>query len=233
MKLQVHTNADMSHQNSIYFKTKLFLDSLKNNGIKPTIDKIYQRVNYKIKGIDFSTQNLHDLTLVGNYKNNGTALVSTSKDFFYKVFFDFEKELNQKIKRETFIDFGSGKGAVLIHANSIGFKKSIGVEFAKELHEKAIINIQKLKLSNTISLHQDATTFDLPIDTSVIYLFNPFDEIVMKKVVQNIINQKDNFLHGVYIIYVRPVCSDILKEHFKLLYTKKYPSGAVVNYYKV
>ncbi len=231
--MQINTNADMSHQNTIYFKLKLFLDSLKSNGVKLTINKIYQRVNYKIKGIDFSTQNLHNLTLIGEHKTNGTALVSTSRDFFYKVFFDLDKILNKKIPKEIFIDFGSGKGAALIHASSIGFKKAIGVEFAKELHDIALRNIKKLNIQNVYSFYQDATTFKLPNETTIIYFFNPFDKTVMKKVIKNIQNQKETFLHDVYIIYVRPVCNDIVQKHFTLIKSIKHSSGAIVNYYKI
>ena len=143
---KVHTNAEMSHQNTISFKAKLFLDSMKTHGLKPTANKIYQRIYYKIKGVDFATQNLHDLTLVGDYQSHGTALVSTSKDFFQKVFFELESLLQKEIRRDVFLDYGSGKGAVLIHAKSLGFRKIYGIEFAKELHDISVKNIKKLMI---------------------------------------------------------------------------------------
>jgi hypothetical protein len=42
----------------------------------------------------------------------------------------------------TFVDFGSGKGAALLHASNYPFKKIIGVEFAKELHLIALANFK-------------------------------------------------------------------------------------------
>ena len=43
---KTHTNADMSHQNSIFYKLSVFVKSLKDNGIVPTIRKIGQRIFY-------------------------------------------------------------------------------------------------------------------------------------------------------------------------------------------
>ncbi len=232
-KLEMHTNVDMSHQNRLWFKIKIFIDSLKVNGLLPTIKRIYQRIEYKRKGIDFSTQNLHDLTLAGEYTTHGTALVSTSKDLFQRLFEELEEVANTTINRELFIDYGSGKGAALIHASQMGFKQVYGIEFAKELNDTSLENIKKLNLKNIHSLHQDATTFTPPKETAVIYFFNPFDEVVMEKVIEMILEAKSSFLEDVYIIYGRPTCGELLNEKFTLLEAKEHENGTSVNYYKV
>ena len=232
-KLQMHTNVDMSHQNTLWFKIKLFVDSLRVNGFKETIGRILQRLEYKRKGLDFSTQNLHDLTLTGEYKTHGTALVSTSKELFKRVLDELETAAGKKISKRLFIDYGSGKGAALIHAKSFGFEEVYGVEFAKELNDTSIENIKKLKLSNIHSLHQDATTFIPPKETTVIYFFNPFDEVVMSKVIENILATKEAFLEDVYIIYGRPTCGALLDKSFTHLKSVEHESGTAVSYYKV
>jgi len=232
-KLQMHTNVDMSHQNTLWFKVKIFADSLKVNGLMPTVKRIYQRIDYKRKGIDFSTQNLHDLTLAGEYKTHGTALVSTSKDLFQRLFYELEEVAGVKINKELFIDYGSGKGAALIHASQMGFNQVYGIEFAKELNDTSLDNIKKLKLTNIHSLHQDATTFIPPKETTVIYFFNPFDEVVMEKVIEMILEAKKDFLEDVYIIYGRPTCGELLNDSFTLLGEREHESGTSVNYYKV
>ncbi len=232
-KLQMHTNVDMSHQNRLWFKIKIFADSLKVNGLIPTAKRIYQRIDYKRKGIDFSTQNLHDLTLAGEHKEHGTALVSTSKDLFARLISELEEVAATPIKKELLIDYGSGKGAALIHASQMGFKEVYGIEFAKELNDTSLENIKKLNLTNIHSLHQDATTFMPPKETTVIYFFNPFDEVVMEKVIVNILEAKKDFLNDVYIIYGRPTCGALLNEKFTLLESLEHESGTSVNYYKV
>jgi len=227
-----HTNADMSHQNTFYYKTEVFLKSLKDNGIIPTIRKVGQRIDYKRKGVDFSTQNIYDLTRTGEHQENGTALVSTSIDFLAQLIEDFERLIGKPLPKDLFVDFGSGKGAAVIHAKKLGFKKSIGVEFAKELHECAVKNIEALGLTDVESLYEDATNYKLPNDISLIYFFNPFDEVVMQKVMQNIMSQKSEFKNDVYIIYGNASCTTI-REQCELLDEVVYTSGAKAEFYKL
>ena len=47
-------------------------------------------------------------------------------------------------ERFTFIDMGSGKGRVLVFAVQHGFRRSVGVEFAQELHDVAVENARIL-----------------------------------------------------------------------------------------
>ena len=227
-----HTNADMSHQNGIFYKFGELVSSLGENGVFPTLRKIGQRISYKIKGLDFSTQNIYELTRTGEHKEHGTALVSTSKDFLSKLINDLEDSIGKPLKKTLFIDYGSGKGAAIIHARALGFERTVGIEFAKELHETAQKNIQKLKLDYVDSFYADATTYLPPLDVSVIYLFNPFDEVVMKKLIANIVEQKENFENDVYIIYGN-ASSDILKNSFELIKKITYPSGSTADFYKI
>lgn len=229
---KTHTNADMSHQNGIFYKVSIFIKSLKDNGIAPTLRKIGQRIFYKVKGVDFSTQNIYDLTRVGEHQEHGTALVSTSIDFLTQLLKDLESSMEKPLEKNVFVDYGSGKGAAIIHAKKLGFSKTIGVEFAKELHEKAVQNIKALNLKNVESLYADATTYVLPNDISVIYFFNPFDELVMQKVINNIMAQKSSFKNDVYVIYGNASCT-ILKENFELLKELTYSSGAKAEFYKI
>jgi len=227
-----HTNADMSHQNGIFYQFGELINSLGENGVLSTLRKIGQRLYYKVKGLDFSTQNIHELTRIGEHKEHGTALVSTSKDFLSKLINDLEDTIGKPIKKTVFIDYGSGKGAAIIHAKSLGFERTVGVEFAKELHETAQKNIQKLKLDNVNSFYADATTYLAPLDVSVIYLFNPFDEVVMRKLITNILKQKENFENDVYLIYGN-ASSNILKDNFELIKKITYPSTSTADFYKI
>ena len=229
---ETHTNADMSHQNGLLYKASLFLKSLRDNGVFPTVRKIGQRIFYKIKGIDFSTQNIYDLTRVGEHQERGTALVSTSIDFLTQLLKDLDRAIGTPVQKNLFVDYGSGKGAAIIHAKELGFKRTIGIEFAKELNDQALKNIEALNLENVSSVYADATAYILPNDISVIYFFNPFDEVVMQKVVNNIMIQKDNFENSVYIIYGNASCN-ILRENFELLHEVIYVSGAKAEFYKI
>ena len=229
---ETHTNADMSHQNSIAYQFGEFLDSLQKNGILSTARKVGQRLYYKRKGLDFSTQNIYDLTRIGEYQNSGTAFVSTSKDFLKKLIEDLEKIIGKPLNKELFLDYGSGKGSAIIHAQDIGFKEAIGVEFAQELHEIAESNIAKMNLKNVQSIYADATTYGLPLNVSVIYLFNPFNETVMEKLILNLLKEKENLKRDVYLIYKNASC-DILKNSLEFIGEVTYPSGSTAHFYKL
>jgi len=231
--MSTDTNADMSYQNDLSYKLKEFFDSLKVNGVKRTLRKIFRRIWYFLKGVDFSTQNLHDLSIVGNHANNGTALVSTSRDFLCELFTVLRSLANEDFQKERFVDFGSGKAAAIIHARSLGFKRSLGAEFAKELHKIAEKNIEKMGVDEVISLNIDAAEFIPPKDTTLIFMFNPFDETVMKKAIENILKAKKSFLYPCFLIYVNPTVFYLLEDSFELIGKKEFKSGAKVRFYRV
>lgn len=90
----------------------------------------------------------------------------------------------------TFIDFGSGKGRVVLIASEFPFKAVIGVEFAEELHRIAQRNVRKyrratVRCSTVRCLLMDAADFVFPTTSLVLFCFNPFDRslmsVVMKK----------------------------------------------------
>ncbi len=90
----------------------------------------------------------------------------------------------------TFIDFGSGKGRVLLLASRYAFKKIIGVEFDKYLHQTAletiiVYNTRTNTSMNIESIYTDATTFTIPDGKLVLFFFSPFKEKVMSTVLAN------------------------------------------------
>lgn len=87
----------------------------------------------------------------------------------------------------AFVDYGSGKGRVLVMALDFPFAEIVGVEFARDLHEVALENIRRLdpvlpKSRSVTSICADATEYELPAMPLVAYFFNPFDRQVMRAV---------------------------------------------------
>ena len=95
------------------------------------------------------------------------------------------EHLKPDFEHEVFIDFGSGKGRAVIVAGTYPFRKVIGVELSTELCNVARKNIQKakknLKCTAIEILQADATQFEVPIDVTLIFLFNPFTGEVLSK----------------------------------------------------
>lgn len=98
----------------------------------------------------------------------------------------------------TFVDFGSGKGRVLLLASEYPYREIIGVEFSQTLHNIAENNIKawknpKQKCFTLKSICMDARDFKLPNDPLILFFFTPFKPNVITKVVANIQESlKDN-----------------------------------------
>jgi hypothetical protein len=96
----------------------------------------------------------------------------------------------------TFIDLGAGKGRALLMAQRYKFRRYIGVEFAKELHEYAAVNLQNYA---NIELNcMDAAEYRFPREPLVVFLYNPFGPEVMEKVADNLRG------HNAFVVYVNP-----------------------------
>ncbi len=91
------------------------------------------------------------------------------------------------LKSQSFLDIGSGKGGVIIYSRQLGCLNSAGIEFEKPLHDIAVKNIEKLKLStNCTSFNLDARNFKSYADFDIFFMFNPFDHEIYKTVIKEI-----------------------------------------------
>jgi SAM-dependent methyltransferase len=108
--------------------------------------------------------------------------------------------------RFTFIDYGSGKGRVLLLASEYPYKKIIGVELSKALHDIAEANIQRWKSPSQkcheiVSVNANAIEFGLPEGPLVLFFFTPFLEPVLAKVVDRIQAHVQAGADDIYIMY--------------------------------
>lgn len=106
----------------------------------------------------------------------------------------------------TFVDFGSGKGRVLLLASEYPYKKIIGVELSRRLHEIAEGNITKWRSASPKSLdvasvNMNALEFTLPDEPLVLFFFTPFLGAVFAGVVNKIRANLHGSKHPVYIVY--------------------------------
>ena len=112
--------------------------------------------------------------------------------------------LHEDLSAFTFVDLGCGKGRSLLIAARMGFKRVVGVEFAAELAAVARKNIQRMGVSNAVVIDADAAEFSLPRGNVVAFLFNPFRNAVVQKVVANLEQPRVGKL---YVVYSNPVCA--------------------------
>lgn len=127
----------------------------------------------------------------------------------------------------NFVDFGSGKGKVVIGAAKHNFKQVKGIEYSDRLHKIAINNITKLGLEDkTVLLNMDATKYKPSEDDGVFYFFNPFMGDILDQVLKNIAETDNGGKRRVYL-YVNPVNDDIFKKYFDKLSDETLQPGNV------
>jgi len=118
-------------------------------------------------------------------------------------------------KEYAFIDLGSGKGRTLLVAAEYPFRQVTGVEFSPEMHAIATANIRKcrerFKCTDVASFHADAATWTFPKDNMVVFLYNPFDENVLRMVIDNL-RKSAGSDKSIYIMYFQPVASEVIEN---------------------
>ena len=126
------------------------------------------------------------------------------------------KEIPAKNK-EHFFDIGCGKGRAMCVAACFGFTKVSGVDFSKLFCEAARTNLSviqqkfpELHFSVTV---QDAAVTQIPGDVDCIFLFNPFDETIMKKVLQHIKQSLSENPRPIHIIYSNPLYKNLFTSN--------------------
>jgi SAM-dependent methyltransferase len=137
----------------------------------------------------------HRLELCGNVHNKD--LIAQNKDSlshataYQAVWCRNLRELFKEANKtgydfEIFVDIGSGKGKACFYANTKqSFNHIIGIEFSEPLVYIANKNKQIIKPNNIDFFCADATEFQLPNQTNLIFMFNPFDNVVLEKFISN------------------------------------------------
>ena len=116
--------------------------------------------------------------------------------------------LRENLKTFTFIDLGCGKGRTLLVASNLGFRQVIGVEFVSQFVEIARTNLAKRRIANAVVLCADAAEFRFPNSDTVVYLYNPFSQDVLSKV---IVNLHESFSkQRIYVIYKVPRFAEVI-----------------------
>jgi predicted RNA methylase len=130
----------------------------------------------------------------------------------------------------TFIDIGSGKGLVLFIASNYPFRKIIGVEFSPQLHQIAQENVRSYRSAEQQCMDielvlNDATQYKIPDGPLVLYMFNPFNEKIVRTLVTNIRASIEKTPRPVFILYKNPVANLVFEENRfvkKITLTREY-----------
>jgi len=135
-----------------------------------------------------------------------------------------------------FLDIGCGKGRAMCVAAFNGYKNITGIDFSEKFCEDARCNLEKVKekfsgINYTIHTG-DAMNYDIPKTADCLFLFNPFDVVVMGAVVFNIMQSARMHPREILVVYANPLYEELfLEEGFKeIFHTKemKYLEAAIL-----
>lgn len=117
----------------------------------------------------------------------GFDYVATPKRVFDTIVANLPKQRDSF----TFVDYGCGKGKVLLMACRHGFSKAVGVELSSELVAIAEKNVElfsrRHQHETAITVrNQGATAFEIPMGDCVLFFNNPFNESVMRSVLTRV-----------------------------------------------
>jgi SAM-dependent methyltransferase len=154
---------------------------------------------------------LSTLNIDSDNQAAGTRYEPTAPSAFSEMMAALPQKM---IPRATFIDIGCGRGRVLLMAAEHGFRQIIGIDFAADLCLTARDNVEQYRRcsnnSASFSIEQrDACTYDIPNQPGVLFLYNPFNELVMRSFVANVERSLSQHPREFYVIYHVPLWNKV------------------------
>jgi SAM-dependent methyltransferase len=120
------------------------------------------------------------------------------------------------ILEKRLLDAGCGRGRVLAMGAYFGFKHITGIDISPKLCHESIETVDRLveKYPETHFevLQEDACSYKIPDDTSTIFLFNPFDKVIMEPFVQHVLKSLERKPRKLKILYANPECRQVWEE---------------------
>lgn len=115
--------------------------------------------------------------------------------------------------QQHFLDIGCGKGRAMCIAAHFGFTQLTGIDISPELCEASSENLASTKKQfphlHYCVITKDALNFEIPPSADCIFLFNPFDVVIMGAVVNNIVESARAFPREINVIYANPIYQDL------------------------
>ncbi len=196
------------------------LRTLKRHGLKITLLKVYVALVDHWFDIRHGTDTcrwmlLKDLSIRSENKVRGVRYEPARIVLLRRMF----KQIRRLIPHGgVTVDLGSGKGRVLLIASEFGFTEARGVEFAPELCKIARLNCDKYSRSVRTEtqfrvVESDVVDYPIRPDETVYVMFNPFDDVVLNRVLDNISRSIQSSPRKVIIGYYSPEHNEVIARH--------------------
>jgi methyltransferase family protein len=128
---------------------------------------------------------------------------------------------------DVFIDFGSGKGRVVLEASRYPFARVIGLEVSEDLNRVARANVARFGdravCQDVEIVTADAAEYEIPDDVTIAYFYNPFSGNVFETVVERLLESVDRNPRLLRLIYRTPLEDEFLARSGRLKLVKMRP----------
>ncbi len=164
-------------------------------------------------------------------RSSGTSIIKSALQQSERIL----QEYGHNPKLASFYDLGCGPGkSLLIARTEHSFDNVVGIDYYKEVLETAKENREKMGLSNgarKIALHfADAAQFKEYKGPTIVYMYNPFGENVMKEVEKNLRETTEQCI----VAYNKPLHGELFKEengwHREFSMTNSDPDNTLMIY---
>lgn len=192
-----------------------FKGALRRQGIKGTVVKTVGVIadywfDWRHGTDTIATARLEQLTIDTESREHGTSyegirVLPARRAIPY---------LRQRVDGGVFVDLGCGKGKAVMIAAQVGMPAR-GIEFARELCDVARRNWKSFQTKAGCRaelceiIEGDVTTYAYPTDETIYFINNPFDEVILAKVVASVTASAQRSPRRVLIV----ICN--LSPHFR------------------
>lgn len=167
--------------------SKELINVLRKNIVRARWNRLNRRFDIRY-GVETSgSLETVELDIASDNRTHGVRYEATPVKTVHRVL----AQIPTNLSSYTFVDYGSGKGKALLLASHHPFRKIIGVEYAKDLHDVAERNLRSYRATgrkclDITSVHGDAAQFPIPEGPVIFYFFQPFVLDVMQAVINKL-----------------------------------------------
>ena len=170
----------------------------------------------------FAPVELKNLTIIDGDKKEGSRYEAVSFYMLEQLFSAFRKISGCT----SIVDLGCGKGRVMMVAAHYGFKEITGIDFATELCDQAVLNMKKKQeqFPGIVwrVINQNVENYEIAPGDSVFFLFNPFNQSVLKNFLMKLNISCDQFPRTVYFLYASPQYQKLFLDNgYAIIFQKK------------
>lgn len=171
--------------------------------------------NAYIEGSELGTGHEHDIYNVCYYPSPPSVIQGSIEAWQSSLL-----PSDPPVSDFTCFDLGAGMGRAVMVASFFPFKKVIGIEMnaglTEEAHRNFAIWLKTPRACNDLDVvTSDATEYPWPNAPLMIYMFNPFEEPVVLRLLASLDKAMERGAGPIDIVYIHPLQGSAVERHPK------------------